>query len=109
MTEKTMLERVQSVRNNEQTQLLNCLVQQNEELLEDFRSLNAKKATQLANDTLFREMWEQLQRNDRHVAYIMVIVAVLAFSLEIVQFEDFYIIQRRLSALIQPITNLFGG
>lgn len=34
MSEKSMLERVQSVRNNEQTQLLNCLVQQNEDLLQ---------------------------------------------------------------------------
>ena len=57
MSEKSMLERVQSVRNNEQTQLLRCIAQQNEEMLEVHKQKNNLLASIDQRDEVVMRMY----------------------------------------------------
>jgi hypothetical protein len=90
-------------------QYLLCTIRQNEELLEEIKKLNGYKEQQLDNDVVFREMWQALKASDRRTAYLMVFLACIAFFLDVVQLEDFYIIQQRLALLIEPITRWIGS
>lgn len=110
MTEKSMLERVKSVRNNEQTQLLNCLVQQNEDLLEELRNLNEQKSKQLDNDKLFRAEWAVMKMKDRKFTILSILVAVFMLTNDIIKpREDFPVLAQRFEEFFKPLMALIGG
>lgn len=89
--------------------------QYNKEILDELKQLNEYKRQQLDSDKLFREMWEQLKRTDelhkktdKRFTILAVFVAVMAFGLQIIQLEDFYIIQHRIMQVVEPLVNVLG-
>ena len=79
------------------------------ELIGESRQLNEYKKQQIDNDSVWREMWQALKASDRRTTYLMVFIACTAFFLEVVQLEDFLIIQQRLAMVIEPLFNMIGG
>lgn len=108
---KTTVNRPQEVTNE---LLLTNAKQQEEiiamlgELIGESRQLNEYKKQQLEGDNIFRELYKAIKASDRRTTILMVLVTSTAFLLQIIQLEDFFIIQQRIAMLIEPLFNMIG-
>lgn len=91
------------------------------ELVAQLKELNAKQETniilldrlcdlkemQQENDNEFRDSWAILKRRDSKITHLLLLIASITFSLDLVQFEDKVIILERINSYFEMIKGAF--
>lgn len=58
-----------------------------------------EKRSQNENDKCFRDDWAIIKRYEKYITYVMLFIAVMALSFDVVQLEDGFIILDRIKDL----------
>ncbi len=79
---------------------LHTLAAQNEEVLMELRLLNHYKEAQKKGDIKYRNNWAQEKVKESRKTQILLFLACIALSLDVIQFDDAIVIVTRLLGLV---------